>query len=117
MMKQSIGMKGELIAEQYLISIGHAIIEKNYRCRFGEIDIITQLDDVFHFVEVKTIYRGGFHPLEQITSQKIGRLTRSIYYYVKQKGLGDLTFSLDGLGIVLLRGKDPEIYYEENITL
>lgn len=116
-MKQSIGMQGESIAEAHLISLGHRIIEKNYRCRFGEIDIITQVDDVFHFVEVKTVYHAEFHPLEQITAQKIGRLTRSIYYYVKQKRLGDIALSLDGLGIVLSNGEVPAIYYEENITL
>jgi len=116
-MTHLLGKYGEDVAERYLVGLGHVVVDKNYRCRFGEVDLITRYGGIFHFVEVKTVYHTDFHPLEQITPNKMNRIVRTVYSYIKQKKLGDCDFSIDGLGIILSKGQVPEIYYEENITL
>jgi len=64
-------MFGEDIAARFLKKRGYRILERNYRCRMGEIDIIAMKGGVLFFVEVKTrrdTHRG--HPLESITLRK-----------------------------------------------
>lgn len=58
------GKKGEEIAVRYLKRHKYKIIEQNYRCRFGEIDIIAKEKDVLVFIEVKTRHSLGFGPPE-----------------------------------------------------
>jgi len=48
------GNLGETIASEYLVAHGHTILERNFRKKYGEIDIISRAHDTVHFVEVKT---------------------------------------------------------------
>ncbi len=116
-MKNHIGVKGEILAASYLESLGHQIIEKNYSCRFGEVDIISKMNDLYHFNEVKTVYHTAFHPFEQITQKKLRKFVKTTKYYIKYHNLGDIDFSINAIGIVLSKNSLPEYYYEENITL
>jgi len=116
-MDKGLGNYGESLAEIYFINKGHCVLERNYSCRFGEIDIITRYNGIIHFNEVKTVYHTNFHPLEQVTAKKIGRLIRAMHYYIKSQGLGDVDISLNALGIIISDAKPPSYFYEENITL
>ncbi|MDO8664900.1 MAG: YraN family protein, partial [Candidatus Liptonbacteria bacterium] len=51
---KDLGNVGEEVAEQYLIRGGYAILDRNYRTKIGEIDIIVKKDEIIAFVEVKT---------------------------------------------------------------
>jgi putative endonuclease len=67
----SLGRQGEQRAAEYLQSIGYKIIERNYRYRHNEIDIIARHKGTLCFIEVKT--RGSLdkgHPIEAVTLQK-----------------------------------------------
>jgi len=68
---------------EYLEGRGHRVIERNWRGRGGEIDLITLYDGILHFVEVKTRssqgYGGG---LEAITVAKQSRLARTAEAYL-----------------------------------
>lgn len=55
--RRGLGDRGEARATRELERRGYAVLEKNFRCRFGEIDIICQKGRMLVFVEVK--YRGG----------------------------------------------------------
>ncbi|MGE4318897.1 MAG: YraN family protein [Deferribacterales bacterium] len=70
-----IGQKGEKKAEKYLIQNGYKILEKNFRSRFGEIDIIAFKDGCTVFVEVKTrknsAYGKGFEAVDARKQQKL----------------------------------------------
>jgi len=116
-MSRTLGDKGETVALNYLTSIGHQLVEMNYNCRFGEVDIITVKGDVYHFTEVKTVYHTGYHPLEQITPAKIRKLIKTIEFYMKVKGINEVFYSLDAIGIALSGKNKAHIYREENITL
>ncbi|HQJ35005.1 MAG TPA: YraN family protein, partial [Rhodoglobus sp.] len=75
--KDALGRRGEEIAARYLASRGLAIVERNWRCPQGEIDLIARDGGELVFVEVKTRSSVAYgHPLESITPVKLARLRR-----------------------------------------
>ena len=75
--KDVLGRRGEQLAADYLVRSGYAILDRNWRCRQGEIDVVALDGDETVFVEVKTRSSVAFgHPLEAITTQKLARLRR-----------------------------------------
>lgn len=75
--KDDLGRRGEAIAAQFLMGAGFDIVERNWRCRQGEIDLVAREGDELVFVEVKTRSSVAFgHPLESITLAKLARLRR-----------------------------------------
>jgi putative endonuclease len=51
--KTNIGKSGEAIAKKYLLEKGHEILEKNFKTKYGEIDLITQYKNIIYVYEVK----------------------------------------------------------------
>lgn len=83
MYNKDLGKLGEEIAVKYLQKHGYKIINRNVYFRCGEIDIITEKDDVLYFVEVKTRTNFVYGDLEDSISYfKIARLEKSILYYL-----------------------------------
>lgn len=73
--KQELGQKAELLAGEFLISNGFQIINRNYRSRFGEIDIIAQIDKTLVFVEVRSKKSLKFGlPDESVSKTKIRKI-------------------------------------------
>lgn len=69
--RQRLGAAGEDIACAELEKLGYRIIQRNYRSRFGEIDIVAADADTIVFVEVKTKTSGDFgDPVEEVTPHK-----------------------------------------------
>ncbi len=69
--RQQIGIEGESRACAELESLGYHIIERRYRSRFGEIDIVANDAGTVVFVEVKTKTNDSFgDPVEEVTPQK-----------------------------------------------
>ncbi len=83
MNRRAVGTAFEQIAADYLKKNGYSIMETNFRCKTGEIDIIARSEDYLCFVEVK--YRShtsmGF-PAEAINHKKIGKITRTAQFYM-----------------------------------
>lgn len=75
--KDELGRRGEQLGAAFLESAGLEIIDRNWRCSQGEIDIVARDGDELVFVEVKTRSSVAFgHPLEAITVVKLARLRR-----------------------------------------
>ncbi len=75
--KDELGARGERIAERHLLRRGLTLLDRNWRCAQGEIDLVLRDGDETVFVEVKTRSSVAFgHPLEAITSAKLARLRR-----------------------------------------
>ncbi|MFC2058711.1 YraN family protein [Chloroflexota bacterium] len=73
--RRKLGALGEGIACGYLEQKGYLILERNFRCREGEIDIIARKDDCIVFAEVRTRRSPGFGtPEESVTLSKRERL-------------------------------------------
>jgi putative endonuclease len=82
-MKRVVGRRGEDLAADYLIKQGFMVVERNYRCRWGEIDIICRQGALLIFVEVrsKSTDRYGT-PEESITGVKISRIRKTALEYL-----------------------------------
>jgi putative endonuclease len=70
-----LGKRGEDIANEYLLTRGYEVIERNWRCRAGEIDIVARQGQSLVVVEVKARSSlSAGHPFEAITAAKLARL-------------------------------------------
>jgi len=75
MNNQNTGKQGEDLAVQYLENSGYKILHRNWRYRFVEIDIIASLENIVHFIEVKTRTGSAFgQPEEAVTKKKMEQL-------------------------------------------
>ncbi len=75
MKRHEVGILGERVAASYLRSNGYEILETNYRCPYGEIDIVARKDDTLVFVEVRTKTTTLYgSPEESITRTKMEHL-------------------------------------------
>ena len=75
--KDAFGRAGEDRAARYLQEQGYAVLDRNWRCRSGEIDLVVTRDAHLVVVEVKTRRGEGFgHPFEAIDARKRTRLWR-----------------------------------------
>ena len=73
--RQQLGSEGESLACDELEKLGYCIVERNYRIRSGEIDIVANDAGTVVFVEVKTKTSGDFgDPVEEVTPQKMRQL-------------------------------------------
>ena len=72
---QSIGAYGERVAAQRLVEAGMVVVDRNWRCPAGELDLVLRDGDVLVFCEVKTRADTAFgHPLEAVGPAKVERL-------------------------------------------
>ncbi|MBC7342542.1 MAG: YraN family protein [Clostridia bacterium] len=85
--RRVLGQKGEEIAAGFLMAHGYKILERNFRCRLGEIDIVAQEGDTTVFVEVKTRSSIAYgQAQEAITYRKRTKLRQLGEYYALQYG-------------------------------
>src|SRR5574340_126042 len=84
--KRAIGTKGEQLAVGFLKRSGYKILQRNYRCRSGEIDIICYDRGTIVFVEVKTRYSDKYGPPElSVTEAKKRHIIKASLHYVAEK--------------------------------
>lgn len=113
------GDYGEDLACEYLKKQGYKILERNYRIRGGEIDIVAHDGDYLVFVEVKARFSHEYGPpAESMTAWKIKYLIKAAKFYVNKIGWGDGPYRLDFIGIDYADSKNqPKIELIKNITL
>lgn len=83
MNNRAVGSRYEEKASEYLKNHGYQIIQKNFRCQIGEIDLIGKSDGYLCFIEVK--YRSNTHtgyPGEAITKRKMMKIARTAEFYL-----------------------------------
>lgn len=110
MTTKDTGARGELLAEAFLKKQGYRIVERNFRCKFGEIDIVGFKKGVLSFIEVKTRSSDAFgQPVDSVDKAKQKRLVRLANYYLYKKKAGDaLHCRFDVVSIMMAKDK-PEI--------
>ena len=87
MTTKEIGDFGEKAAEDYLVEMDYLILERNYRLKFGEIDIIAARDGGLVFVEVKTRrYRSLVSGVEAVGYKKKGRIIATADCFLAEYG-------------------------------
>lgn len=104
--KQEIGKSGEDIATEYLINNGYNVIERNFECRQGEIDIIALDKSEVVFIEVKTRrnIRYGF-AAEAVNDVKKKHLWKAVEYYVYSRNLQNDFIRIDVIEVYLYKDK------------
>jgi putative endonuclease len=98
--KKVLGNIGEIKSCEYMESSGYLIIEKNFRCAFGEIDIIARRENTICFVEVKTRANLSYgEPLESVNPLKTARIRNAASYYLGLKNLNSFEVRFDIISI------------------
>jgi putative endonuclease len=83
---RELGASGEAIAARYLQNHGYRLLERNWRCGAGEIDIIGWRDQTCVFVEVKSSYKlGVFAPEARVRQRKQAKLRKLARIYLKRQ--------------------------------
>ena len=112
--KQVLGKEGERIAEQYLKKKGYKLIERNYRCSGGELDLIVLDRRVIVFVEVKTRTGHGFgSPIEAVEFHKQKKMIRAAQFFLTEKRLHQRDARFDVVG-VSWPDREPVVEHIEN---
>ena len=102
MKKKELGKRGEELALRFLRKNGYKVIERNYICKMGEMDIIAQEKDTLVFVEVKTRTSMAFGPPQlAVNPTKQMQLSKVALNFLKEKRLEDVKARFDVVAIVL----------------
>ncbi|MBN2094240.1 MAG: YraN family protein [Candidatus Zambryskibacteria bacterium] len=125
-----IGVIGEGVAEKYLKNKGFFVLDRNYRKKWGELDIVVEKNSVVHFIEVKTVSRksyGGkfeqeinnYRPEDNMHPWKLQRLRRAIQTYLLEKyRVSDPKWQFDLICVFLDYEKQvAKVKFIENLIL
>ncbi len=110
-----LGKLGENLAAQYLQKNGYKIIIRNYRKKFGEIDIIAKQGSVLIFVEVKTrnsTVKGT--PFGAVTFKKQIQISRVAQEYLSTNNLIEIDARFDVVSVLIKRNSKPQIELLQN---
>lgn len=100
------GKRGELLAVDFLKRNGYKILENNFRCRYGEIDIIAMEGKGIAFVEVKTKTNDAFGPPKTaVDLRKQRQLSKAALAYLTQNKLTNHPARFDVVGISIIEDK------------
>lgn len=109
--RNELGAHGEQVAVDHLRALGLSILQRNWRCRYGEIDVIAaQGDSTVIFVEVKTRTGDGFGGLaEAVTPQKVRRIRRLAGIWLAGQDRRWAQVRIDVIGVRIGRRPTPEL--------
>jgi putative endonuclease len=110
--RAEIGALGEQLAVEHLESLGLRVLTRNWRCRYGELDVIAADDAtrVVVFVEVKTRTSDQFGGVVQaVTEQKVRRLRRLAGLWLAAQDGRWAAVRIDVIGVRIGRRRQPEI--------
>ena len=97
------GKKGEDLAAAYLAEAGFRIIERNYRCLFGEIDIVAEEGETLVFIEVKSRRSEAYgDPQLAVGHEKQKKISRIAMHYLQERRLRHRLARFDVVAVKLL---------------
>ena len=100
--RRQLGDAGEDLAAAALKQQGYKILERNYVCPLGELDLVARQGKTYVFIEVKTRKNERFGaPQEAVNPAKQRKLRLLADYYLKQKRLGEVAMRFDVVGIIM----------------
>ena len=115
--KDALGAYGERVAAAHLVAAGMTVLDRNWRCPIGEIDIVARDGDVLVVCEVKTRSSVAFgHPAEAVDWRKQRELVRSATVWIDRHGRPNESYRFDVIG-VLVDGNSVRVKHVENAFL
>ncbi len=114
--KDELGRRGEDLAAHYLVEHGYRLLDRNWRCAAGEVDIVASHAGEVAFVEVKTRSSVRFgHPFEAISAAKLVRMRRVAALWCENSTHQIVRYRLDVIGIVLRPGRLESIEHLKRV--
>lgn len=111
---QSLGERGENLAAKHLTRLGYKILQRNFKCKVGEIDIVARDGRTLVFAEVKTRADDNFAPELQVDAQKQFQITKAAEVYMSRFAASQPPARFDVIAIVWLEGREPVIRHHQN---
>lgn len=109
------GFLGEKIASNFLKNNHFLILKKNFRTKFGEIDIIAKKNNTLYFIEVKTRHNlDKGQPYEAVNKYKIQHIKKAAYIYLLKTSLKDFKLKI-GVISILLENEKPIIKFYDDL--
>ncbi len=100
MNSKKVGNLGENIAVEFLEKKGYKILDRNYYCPFGEIDIIVRKENIIVFVEVKVVNGVGLEALEELVNKKKRvKIINSAKHYLDKKNIENFIIRFDVVAV------------------
>lgn len=113
---KQLGKKGEEMALDYLVKNKFTVIVRNFRSKFGEIDIVAQKENKIYFVEVKTranLDKGM--PYEAIDSRKKYQMRKAATYFLLENDYKKYKFTLSVISILFKNFDNCDLKFFESI--
>lgn len=103
--RRELGKRGEDAAVQYIEKRGYRIVERNFTCELGEMDIVALDGKTLCFIEVKTLSSSAYGPPEiAVTVHKQRQLSKVALAYLNQNHLQDREARFDVIAVTLSPG-------------
>jgi putative endonuclease len=113
---KSVGAYGERVAAQRLVEDGMVLVDRNWRCDAGEIDLVLRDGDVLVFCEVKTRTDTSHgHPLEAVGPAKAARLRRLAGKWLDAHDLRARGVRIDLVGVLLAERGAAEVSHVRGV--
>ena len=115
--KQRTGAFGEEVSAQFLLARGDEILDRTWRIREGEIDLVSlDSNGAFHFIEVKTRSSLAFgHPFEAINREKAHRMQRLAMGWLATHGCLGCEYTIDVVAILIASDGTHSLEYRGNL--
>lgn len=96
-----LGRRGEELAARWYVERGYVLLERNWRCPQGELDLVLRHGDTIVFCEVKTRSSRRFgSPFEAVDRRRIGRLRAAAGEYLRRAAPGNSAVRFDVAGVI-----------------
>ena len=103
----TFGRRSEILAINYIRSLGYRVVASGYRTKDGEVDVIAWDGDILVFIEVKA-RRSPDPPEDSVGFRKRQRVVRAAQTYLSQHRLQDKPYRFDILALTAPLGRQPE---------
>jgi len=115
--RTELGALGEQVAADHLTARGMRILQRNWRCRYGELDLIAEdVDSTVVFIEVKTRTGEAFGGLaEAVSPQKVRRLRRLAGLWLIQQSRSWTSVRIDVIGVRVGLRKTPQVNHLQGV--
>jgi putative endonuclease len=108
--RRALGAAGEALAASWYEAAGYEVLDRNWRCREGELDLVVRGPDVVAFCEVKTRRGDAFGPpAEAVTVAKRRRIRVLAVRWLEEHRIGVARIRFDVASVRLGRGVRPEV--------
>jgi putative endonuclease len=113
---RTLGAYGEAYAARHLVDRGMVLLDRNWRCELGEIDLVLRDGDVLVFCEVKTRRSVAYGtPLEAVTERKAARLRRLAARWLAAHRLRPGEVRLDVVGVLVPHDGPPSVEHARGV--